>query len=49
MIYFVVGFITGGMLGVMIMACVAASRDTEEKRKEQEDWIKQNSESWRRR
>lgn len=48
MIYFVIGFITGGMLGVMIMACVAASRDTEEKRKEQEDWIKQNLESSRR-
>lgn len=49
MIYFVVGFITGGMFGVMLMACVAASRDTEEKRKEQEGWIKQNSESSRRR
>lgn len=52
MIYFIVGvvcFTAGGVFGVMIMACIAASRDTEEKRKEQEEWIKQNSESWRRR
>lgn len=52
MTYFIVGvvcFTAGGVLGVMIMACVAASCDTEEKRKEQEEWIKQNSGSWRRR
>ena len=52
MIYFIVGvacFAAGGVFGVMIMACVAAHVETEEDRKEQEEWIKQNSESWRRR
>ena len=49
MIYFVLGVLAGGMLGVMIMACIAAHVETKEEREEQEQWIKQNSESWRRR
>lgn len=52
MIYFVmcvVCFTAGGVFGVVIMASIAAHAETEFERREQEEWIKQNSESWRQR
>lgn len=43
MILFLIGFFAGGMIGVALMACIAASRDTMEKREEEERWTRESS------